>query len=184
VARTARAADVDARIADAAGKTCISLLREAEVEEHRQMRDAGELTAVVPDDVGELVADAIEAARRETPGLTPGEALVRVAFHFVETWAAHAIRLLKGKHPVILRDGGLCQVPGCSLPAAHVHHTQYRSAGGPLVGWNEMGACIPHHLLAIHGGKILVSGRAPDGLEFVLGEKEVRAARAAWPARA
>jgi hypothetical protein len=40
-----------------------------------------------------------------------------------------------------------------------------------------MASCLPHHLLGIHAGKILVSGRAPDGLTFVLGEKEVRAAR-------
>jgi hypothetical protein len=177
VARTATAADVAARIDDAAGRTCISLLRQAEAEEHRQMWSAGELRAVVPEDVGELVSDAIEAARRETPGITSGQAFVAVALHFVETWAAEAIRLVRGTHPVILRDAGLCQVPGCSLPAAHVHHTWFRSAGGPLAGWNEMASCLPHHLLGIHAGKILVSGRAPDGLTFVLGEKEVRAAR-------
>jgi hypothetical protein len=148
------------------------------------MWSTGELRAVVPEDVGEVIVDAIEAARRDHPGRSPGEALVAVALHFVETWAAEAIRLLKGAHPVILRDGGLCQVPGCSLPAAHVHHTRFRSAGGPLEAWNEMGACLPHHLLGIHRGRVLVSGRAPDGLDFVLGEREVKAARAAGQARA
>jgi hypothetical protein len=178
VARVATPGDVRSRIDEAAGKTCIALLRETEAEEHRQMWCAGELRAVVPEDVGGLLADAIRAARLETPGLSPGEALVAIAVHFVETWAPEVLRLVKGADPVVLRDGGLCQVPGCSRPAAQVHHLWFRSAGGPLVDWNELSMCVPHHLLGVHRGSVLVTGRAPDRLTFVLGEREVAAARA------
>jgi len=143
------------------------------------MWDAGELRAVVPEDVGSLLSEAIHAARLHSGRrLTPGEALVEVALHFVETWAPEVMRLAKGADPVILRDGGLCQIPGCSRPADHVHHLWFRSAGGPLEPWNELSMCLPHHLLGVHGGNVLVTGRAPDGLTFVLGEREVAAARA------
>jgi hypothetical protein len=178
VARVATPADVVARIEDAAGKTCIALVRDLEAEAHLQMCDAGVLSASVPAEAESLLGEAIRAARRHTGRpLTPGEALVEIARHFVRTWAPEVMRLVKGAHPVILRDGGLCQVPGCSLPAAHVHHLWYRSAGGPLAPWNELSMCLPHHLLCVHRGYVLVTGRAPDGLAFVLGEREVAAAR-------
>jgi len=178
VARVATSSDVAARIDEAAGKTCIALLRDLEAEELRQMWCAGELRAVVPEDVGSLLADAVRAARLHTRGLSPGEALVAVARHFVETWAPEVLRLAKGADPVILRDGGLCQVPGCSRPADHVHHLWFRSAGGPLEPWNELSLCAVHHLLGVHGGNVWIAGRAPDGLTFVLGQREVAAARA------
>jgi hypothetical protein len=179
VARVATPSDVAARIEDAAGKTCIALVRDLEAEERLQMCDAGGLRAVVPEDVESLLSEAIRAARLHCEhGLTPGEALVEISRHFIATWGPEVIRLVKGADPVIFRDAGLCQVPGCSRPAAHVHHLWFRSAGGPLEEWNELSLCLPHHLLCVHAGSVLVTGRAPDRLTFVLGEKEVAAARA------
>jgi len=178
VARVATRADVAARIEDAAGKSCIALLRDLEAEERLQMCDAGELRAVVPEDVDSLLAEAIRAARLHWRRLlTAGEALVEVARHFVWTWAPEVMRLVKGADPVILRDEGLCRVPGCSRPADHVHHLRFRSAGGPLEEWNELSLCAVHHLLGVHRGNVLVAGRAPDRLTFVLGEREVAALR-------
>lgn len=72
----------------------------------------------------------------------------------------------KRTHPAMLRDLGRCQVPGCSHPAAHVHHIEFRSTGGSDDGWNLVCLCAPHHLRAIHGGLVRVSGRAPDGLTW------------------
>ncbi len=179
VARVARPADVAERIAAAAMKTCIAYRRELEGEEHRQMWRAGELRAVVPGEVDDLVADAIRAARdRAGGGVTPGEALVAVALHFIVTWKDEVRRILRATDEVVLRDGGLCTVPGCSRPADHVHHVTFRSAGGPLESWNETSSCGIHHLRGVHGGSVLIEGRAPDGLRFTLGEREVRAARA------
>jgi hypothetical protein len=178
VARIATLGDVAARIEEAAGKTCIALARALEAEERLQMWDAGELRAVVPEDVGTLLADALRAARLHEGGLTPGEALVAVARHFILTWEAEVRRLARGADPVILRDGALCRVPGCSRAADHVHHVIPRSACGPLEPWNELSLCAVHHLRGVHGGSVRITGRAPDGLAFVLGEREVRAARA------
>jgi len=179
VARVVTPADVTGRIADAAGKPCIALVRELEAEQRLQMCDAGELRTVVPEDVGSLLADALRAARLHSGRpLTPGEALVEVARHFLVTWMGEAIRLRKGADPVVLRDEGLCRIPGCSRAADHVHHVRFRSAGGPEEAWNEVSLCAPHHLLGVHGGSVLVRGRAPGRLSFVLGERAVAAARA------
>jgi hypothetical protein len=177
VARVATRSTVAARIAEAAGKTCLELQRGIEAEEHLQMWNAGELRAVVPEDVGELLSDALRSARLHAGRpITPGEALVWVAGHFALTWVDEATRILLRAHRVVVRDGGLCRMPGCSRPAAHVHHIRQRSAGGPLEAWNEVSLCLVHHLLGVHRGNALVTGQAPDGLAFVLGEREVLAA--------
>jgi len=178
VARVARPSDVAARIEEAAATTCIGYRRELEGEEHRQMWRAGELRAVVPEEVGALLADALRALRARKRGLSPGQALLELALHFILTWKDEVNRLVGSADRVILRDGGLCQIPGCSRPADHVHHIRHRSAGGPLEPWNELALCAVHHLRAVHAGFVSITGCAPDGLAFVLGEREVAEARA------
>jgi hypothetical protein len=54
----------------------------------------------------------------------------------------------------------------------------FRGAGGPLEPWNEISLCPVHHLRGVHGGNVRITGAAPGGLEFTLGEREVAAARA------
>src|SRR4051794_11259349 len=68
------------------------------------------------------------------------------------------------------RDNHCCQVPGCSRPAVHAHHIIPRSQGGTDDEWNLVSLCASHHLNGIHGGRIRVTGRAPDALgwEFEL----------------
>jgi hypothetical protein len=179
VARFATRGDVSDRIASAAGKPCIALAREGEAEEHLQMRNAGELRAVVPEEAEELLEDAIRSARLHARRpLTPGEALVEIGLHFVFTWKHEILRLVGAADPVVLRDGGLCTVPRCSRAADHVRHVRFRAAGGPREPWNETSLCAIHHLRGVHAGNVGISGRAPDGLAFALGEREVRAARA------
>jgi ribosomal protein L22 len=178
VARVATPSDVAARIEEAAARTCIAYRRELEGEEHRQMWRAGELRAMVPDEVESLLEDAIRSARASVRGLTLGEALVVVALHFIRTWKGEIERRLRAVDPVILRDDALCQVPGCSRPADHVHHVVSRAARGALEPWNEISLCAVHHLRGVHGGNVRIIGTAPGGLAFTLGEREVAAARA------
>jgi hypothetical protein len=179
VARFATRGNVSDRIAAAAGKPCVTLAREGEAEERLQMRNAGELRAVLPEEAEELLGDAIRSARLHARRpLTPGEALVEIGLHFVFTWRDEILRLLGAADPVVLRDGGLCTVPGCSRPADHVHHVRFRSAGGPCEPWNETSLCAVHHLRGVHAGNVAMDGIAPDGLAFALGEREVRVARA------
>lgn len=60
-------------------------------------------------------------------------------------------------------------MPGCSRPAVHAHHIKARSQGGSDDEWNLVSLCAAHHLHGIHGGRIRVFGRAPDGLVWEFG---------------
>ena len=61
-------------------------------------------------------------------------------------------------------------VPGCSRPAANVHHVRYRSHGGGNDEANLTAVCLAHHLHGVHKGYVRVRGRAPDELVWELGE--------------
>ena len=81
---------------------------------------------MVPDEVSELLEDAVRSARGVVHGLTPGDALVEVALHFVWTWKWEIERLetslcavhhLRGVHGGSVRiagtaPGGLEFTPG------------------------------------------------------------------------
>jgi hypothetical protein len=67
------------------------------------------------------------------------------------------------------RDGGFCQVPGCSRSAGHVHHVVFRSAGGGNEETNLVSLCAAHHLHGVHLGWIRVRGQAPGALSWELG---------------
>lgn len=181
VSRVADEGSLAGWVERAKAMTSIALQRAVDEALESQMCDANgtpvRMHLHVPERVAEMLRDAFEAARRTAKRwLTPAECLREISLYFLRTWYADANRILKGTHGTVLRDDGLCQVPGCSRHGDHVHHTIHRSQGGPLVDWNEVTACLPHHV-AIHLGWVSVSGRAPDGLTWVLGEKEVAAAR-------
>ena len=181
VSRVADEVTLASWVERAEAMTCIALQRAVDEALESQMCDADgtpvRLHLRVPGRVAELFREAFEAARRKAKRwLTPQECLLEISLHFLRTWYPAAKRILKGTHETVLRDDGLCQVPGCSRHGDHVHHTIFRSQGGPLAEWNEITACIPHHV-AIHLGWVSVTGRAPDGLTWVLGEREVAAAR-------
>jgi len=86
-------------------------------------------------------------------------------------------RRIEATHRVILRDAALCRVPGCSRAADHVHHVVLRSACGPLEPWNELSRCGSTTSAACTPGTSGSPGRCPEGLRFVLGEREVARAR-------
>ncbi|WP_242395549.1 HNH endonuclease [Anaeromyxobacter oryzisoli] len=122
-----------------------------------------------------LLLDASFRAARTAAGhwLTPEECVLRIAGEFIETWK-EAVKVTERSRParqrkVLARDRGRCQVPGCSRPAAHVHHVCFRSHGGDDSEGNRIALCAAHHLHAIHRGWIRVRGRAPDGLRWELG---------------
>jgi hypothetical protein len=72
----------------------------------------------------------------------------------------------------LMRNGGLCAVPGCSRAAVHVHHLVFRSRGGKDEPWNGVALCAVHHLHGIHMGYLEVTGRAGERLhwKFATGE--------------
>jgi len=92
-----------------------------------------------------------------------------VAAKFIETWKAELAERSTPHRRVLARDGGRCQVPGCSRAALHAHHVLYRSRGGGDEEENLVAMCAAHHLHGVHRGYVRVRGRAPDGLRWQLG---------------
>ena len=67
---------------------------------------------------------------------------------------------------VKLRDGGVCQNPGCGHRGKlHAHHIEYRSHGGPTIPENEISVCTRCHSL-LHAGLLEVSGNTVEGLSW------------------
>lgn len=180
VARGATPATVEARIEEAAGKTCLELQRKVQAREEGQMWERKLLDAYVTEETSSLLAEAVRAARAAAgKWLTPWAALKAIAQHAIDVWTPMIEAKLEAAHPTKLRDRCLCQVPGCSRVADEVHHVWLRSQGGPLEGWNEVSLCRIHHLRGVHAGNLWVYGVAPGQLTWILGWREVRAWRAA-----
>jgi 5-methylcytosine-specific restriction endonuclease McrA len=179
---------VDEWIRRAEGTTCIALRQQIEAEHDAQICARGDLELRVPARVYGLLGVAIRAARKaERKWISPSQCLRRIAEHCIAVWKP----LLKQRNTVqakvVKRDKGLCQVPGCSRPAAHAHHIVHRSQGGSDDPSNLVSLCAAHHLHGVHGGHIRVTGKAPDQLQWELGlrlrspaqQKEVKEAAAA-----
>jgi hypothetical protein len=85
-----------------------------------------------------------------------------------------ATRRLQRKHAIFERDNWMCVWPGCSRRDGHKHHLTYRSQGGKLEASNETTLCPVHHQAGQHAGRIRITGKAPDGLEFRVGRRLYR----------
>jgi hypothetical protein len=167
VARVADEDTIGAWIERARTTTALDLRREIEAGRDAQMCSRGELEMVLPRTVRRLVDAVVRTARHvEKRWLKSGECLAVAAEHFVATWEPLVPRRRTRQQRVLERDGGRCQVPGCSRPAVHVHHVVFRSAGGTDVTSNLVAVCAPHHLHGIHLGWIEVQGEAPAGLAW------------------
>lgn len=178
VARDATPETVGVLIARAAATTWQQTAREADEREDKRNRAAGIRRLWGPADVMGTLAAAIRCARRRARGggreIDAGEALVEIAAHFLEVWPAHLVRKMpRNRREVLKRNGGKCQVPGCSLPARHIHHICYRSRGGTNDPWNKVALCVPHHLHGIHEGRLTVTGRAGERLTWRFGNGEI-----------
>ncbi|HUL60812.1 MAG TPA: HNH endonuclease signature motif containing protein [Anaeromyxobacteraceae bacterium] len=170
VAGAADVSSLEAWIERAERTTCIALRREIDATEDRQMCARGTLALRVPRRVRLLLGCAFAAAREaEKRWLDAGRCLERIAEHFVSTWGPLLEERSTPERRVLERDGGLCQVPGCSRAAVHAHHVRFRSRGGGEEPENKTALCAPHHLHGVHRGWIRVRGRAPGQLTWKLG---------------
>ncbi|MFL5434503.1 MAG: HNH endonuclease, partial [Myxococcales bacterium] len=169
IARHAAEEEVDAWIERAGRIPCISLRRELQANEERQMCARGEFEVWAPRRAAAVIALAFSAARKAAGRwISAGECLVRIAQHFIDNWeAALAVRSTLQKR-VLERDGYVCTVPGCSRAADHAHHIKFRSRGGSDDLSNLTSLCAVHHLQGVHMGRIRVWGSAPDGLHWEL----------------
>lgn len=178
VAGDATPETVGDRIACAAATTWQQTAREATEREDRRNRAAGIRRLWGPVDAMLTVSAAIRCARRRARevgrGINAGEALVAIAAYFLKIWPAHRLRKMsRSRADVLNRNAGKCQVPGCSLPARHIHHIRYRSRGGTNDPWNEVALCVAHHLHGVHEGRLLVTGRAGERLVWQFGDGEI-----------
>jgi len=72
------------------------------------------------------------------------------------------------REQVLARDGHCCTVPGCRRNVGlDLHHIELQSRGGGHELTNLTTLCSAHHR-AVHFGKLVISGTAPDHLTFEL----------------
>jgi hypothetical protein len=148
--------------------SCADLRRELQGEEDRKMCARGSFRAFLPRRTHLLAQEAFLAVRRAAgQWFSPGECLGKMCARFMEVWRQPKRRSSRQKK-IRDRDGGFCQVPGCSRAADDVHHIIFRSRGGMHRPENQVSICAPHHR-AIHNGWIRVWGHAPHGLTWQLG---------------
>ena len=150
--------------------TCVALRRAMQDKDEAQMCARGTFSAWMTVSVAEVVKAAFRAARAAAKRwLSAGECLVALAEHFIETWRAQLKQANTLQRRVRARDKHFCQVPGCSRAAVHAHHIKPRSQGGSDDPENLISLCAAHHLFGIHGGRMRVTGTAPDKLVWEFG---------------
>jgi hypothetical protein len=153
----------------AEGLTCVELERAIAATQDAQACVRERLEAPVPERVARLLDAALRAsAEMDGEALDPAGRLARVARHFVEIWGPLLLRRNTPRNRLMERDGWWCKVPACSRPGAQDHHIVLRSQGGGNDPGNRVALCAPHHLRGIHGGRLRVSGTAPDRLVWEL----------------
>jgi Domain of unknown function (DUF222) len=70
------------------------------------------------------------------------------------------------REQVLARDGHCCTVPGCRRNIGlDLHHIEYQSHGGGHALSNLTTVCELHHR-AVHFGKLVIRGSAPDRVTF------------------
>jgi hypothetical protein len=173
------APEVRPLIAMAQAMTCVELRDALTAESEGQMCAQRIFSVTAPPDVFDLLKETLGMVRALAKrSISLGMCLVEMAEHFVAVWKAHLkIRMTK-RMRILGRDRHRCQVPGCSRPAAHVHHVEYRSQGGSNDESNLLCLCAAHHLFGIHEERMRVSGTAPDKLIWEFGLRRSWAATA------
>ncbi|HET9597866.1 MAG TPA: HNH endonuclease signature motif containing protein [Anaeromyxobacteraceae bacterium] len=163
-------AEIASWVPRAKALTVIALRRKVEAETERKMRASHRMGVAMPKRIAAVLAAAFDAVRALAgAALSAGSCLAFMAARFVETWGAAAKPKRTRARKVRERDGGWCQVPGCSHRATHGHHIIFRSQGGGDEPPNVTSLCAWHHLRCIHDGYLRVSGRAPGELTWLLG---------------
>ena len=170
IARHAEGEEVQDWVERAETMTCVELRRAMQDKDEAQMCARGTFRVWMPVSVAEVVKAAFRAARAAAKRwLSAGECLVTLAEHFVETWRAQLKQANTLQRRIRARDRHFCQVPGCSRAAVHAHHIKPRSQGGSDDPSNLISLCAAHHLYGIHGGRMRVTGTAPDKLDWEFG---------------
>jgi hypothetical protein len=174
VAKTATAETVDAEIARIGSTTWQQADRESTESEMRQNRAQGVRRLWGPADAMLTVSLAIRSVQAWVRAATErqicaGDALALMADHFIDVWSGWVKQQKKwwpkSRKEVFERTRGICAWPTCARAAEHDHHIVPRSAGGSDEVWNRVGLCRLHHMVGIHLGFLVLTGRAGERLE-------------------
>ncbi len=162
---------VNGWIRRAEGMTCVELERTIAGAEDAQVCARRKFVVRMPVRVGRLLEAALRAVAEASVG-SPGrgECLALAMAHFWTVWKPPPGRRATPSQKIRDRNGGWCTVPGCSRASGQGHHLIFRSHGGGSGAGNTTGLCAPHHLRGIHGGRLRVSGTAPDHLVWELAD--------------
>jgi len=142
-----------------------------------ESREDATITFHAPAESARFFRAVLEAVRaRLAAGLgTPvseGEAFEAMLDHAIANWSERDARTRR-EHRILERDGWRCAVPGCtSHRNLQVHHVVFRSHGGSDEPENLVTLCAWHHQRGVHGGRVRITGRAPDRLRFELGLRD------------
>ena len=130
------------------------------------------VTVWAPPDVAEHFRDVVERVGELLgPEADVGQCVTWMLRRFAEVHWNLAVEKLMRRHALLDEGGWLCSAPHCRR-RRHLeeHHVRFRSHGGSDAPSNRAPACWGCHHVVIHGGKMRVSGTAPDDLLFVVGE--------------
>ena len=179
IARDATPEEVATWIEKAQGLTCVELRRQLQERGEAQMCARGQFNVWLTTTAAGLLKGAFRALRAAAKRWKwAEECLVALAAHFVWTYKHLLKRARTLQRRIRDRDRHVCQVPGCSRAAVHAHHIIPKSKGGTDDEWNLVSLCANHHLHGIHGGRMRVTGRAPDGLVWEFDLRQSYAATA------
>ena len=98
-----------------------------------------------------------------------GMVLREVAVAFLITHLPSWLEASDDQDPIAVRARFTCQVPGCDRLGGAGHHLWLLSQLGPDEPWNIEFLCFDHHIPGVHGGRLRIYGRAPNGLVVELG---------------
>ncbi len=95
---------------------------------------------------------------------------------FWSTWA-EVLGRTNACEAILRRDGYACTCPVCTRPSAPgSHHVRYRSHGGGDEPSNLTSPCERCHLDGEHGGRLRITGQAPD-LTWCIGRTPIMEVR-------
>jgi hypothetical protein len=107
--------------------------------------------------------------------------LLSLIEEFVDTWDDEDGMPRRPGDEIYVRDGWRCTAPGCtSRRNLEDHHLRYRSRGGDDDPANRICLCRFHHQRGEHGGLASCRGRAPIGVVWRLGRRDLPGHDPTW----
>src|SRR5688572_18706793 len=135
-------------------------------------REVARIRFWLPKDALVLAERALDHARRNARDrMRPTWVyLEKILVHFIRTIDNPVARAYNRRHPIIMRDGFRCIIPGCMCRAnLDADHFKPRGECGPDDAWNLGGECHADHDLGVHKGRIIRGGWAPYYVIIKLG---------------